>query len=294
VPDTDHGKKIISETFKWLEIKKIDLLGKGKSGTIYLVNDEIVFKIPLQRVGDIARWQKNEVVVLRFLEGKLDIEIPKILCAGTSECGLYIIGETLLSGVSFSYELYDTYDEETKNDIQRQLGKILRKLHEAGGSDASWQVDTHQETLDDLMGEFNERLYNKAFNVFSGKEIEKIEDIGRRYKEISVQYPVKPVLCHHDLHFYNLMFDTKSKRISGLLDFGCAGYAEPARDLHYYFYPKYMLEGYGDSGDKYFLDRQKFHALSHLLDNLNTEITENKKPYDSLNFIKKYILMSEV
>jgi len=288
--DIDKARKLISETFAELKIEKIALLGKGKSAIIYLVNDEIVFKIPLQSEGRIARWQKNEAVVLKFLEGKLDIEIPKILYTATSESGLYIIGETLLSGTPFSYELYDSYDEETKNDIQRQLGKIVRDLHEAGGDDSSWQADNLADMPQKYIKKFNKRLYNEAFNIFSIEELERIEEIAEHYKKISAQHPAKPVLCHNDLHFYNLMFDEKNKRISGLLDFGCAGYAEPAIEWEYYFYPKYVLEGYGDNGDVHFLDRQKFHALSHYLHKINEEIAEKQSPHESINFIKKYIL----
>ena len=288
--DSEKHKKLISETFPALEIKNFKLFDKGKAGLIYLVNDEIIFKIPLQSEGEIARWQKNEAVVLRFLEDKLDIEIPKILYAATSENGLYIIGETLLSGTGYSYDLHDTFDEETKTDILRQLGKIVRNLHEAGGNDSSWQVDGYQDTLQDTIDEFNANFSDKVQNVFSGSEIKKIEAIAEHYKKISAEHPVKPVLCHHDLHFFNLMFDVENKRISGLLDFGCAGYAEPARDWHYYFDPKHVLEGYGDTEDAYFLDRQRFHALSHSLSVLGEEIAEGQKPYSYLEFIKKYSL----
>lgn len=286
----DCLKILISDTFKELSIKKFSLLGKGKSGIICLVNDEIVFKIPLQSEGDIARWQKNEAVVLRFLEGKLDIEIPKILYTATSKSGLYIIGETLLSGTTLTYELYDSFDTKTKNDILRQLGKIVRQLHDVGGNDSSWLADYHQETPEEFIDEFNKRFSIDIRNVFSSEEIDKIEQLSNHYKKISVQHPVKPVLCHHDLHLCNLMFDAENKRISGLLDFGCAGYSEPARDWHYYFYPKYVLEGYGDNGDKYFSDRQKFHALSHSLKNLATEVVKDQKPYATLGFIRNYIL----
>jgi len=290
MPNLNNIKKLISETFTGLSIKKIALLGKGKAGTIYLVNGEIVFKIPLQNEGEIARWQKNEAVVSRFLEGKLEIETPKILYAA-SECGLYIIGESLLSGIPLSYELCDTYDKETKHDIQRQIGKIVRQLHDIGGNDYSWTGE-NPETPTECIAEFNEKFRAETAALFSPEEREQVEEIATHYKKISAEAPVPFVLCHHDLHFGNFMFDAKSKQITGLLDFGCAGYAEPARDWHYYFNAKYVLEGYGSTNDKYFSDRQKFHALSHLLDNLNEEIQE-KKPHTSLDFIKKYILRGE-
>ena len=153
----------------------------------------------------------------------------------------------MLSGTTLSYELCDTYDNETKNDILRQLGKIVRNLHEAGGNDSSWLVSSPQETLDNIMNEFYERLSAETQSVFSSKEIDKIDRIAEHYKKISIQHPVMPVLCHHDLHYYNLMFDTENKRITGILDFGCASYSEPAQDWHYYFDLKHVLEGYGDT-----------------------------------------------
>ena len=282
-------KRLVSETFKELTIKKFELLGEGKAAVICLANDEIVFKIPLENEGEIARWQKNEVVVLNYLKGKLDIEIPEILYTATSESGLYIIGETLLSGTTLSYELCDTYDNDTKADILRQLGKIVRNLHDVSRNDFSWLGSQH-ETPESIMDEFRERFSTKTRRVFLSKEIDKIEEIAEHYTNISLQYPVEPVLCHHDLHFFNFMFDTKNKRISGLLDFGCAGYSEPAHDWHYYFDPKHVLEGYGETGDKYFLDRQKFHALSWLLNNLGEEMGEGQETNQSLKFIREYIL----
>ena len=56
----DKYSKVISKTFEDLKVSKISLLGKGKTGTILLVNDEIVFKIPSQNEGEIARWQKTK------------------------------------------------------------------------------------------------------------------------------------------------------------------------------------------------------------------------------------------
>jgi aminoglycoside 2''-phosphotransferase len=281
---------LVTETFPQLNINKFELMGNGKAAIICLANDEIVFKIPLQKDGEIARWQKNEAEVLNFLEGKLDIEIPKLLYAATAKNGLFIIGETLLSGTTLTYELCDTYSSETKNNLLRQLGKIVRNLHDAGGSDSSWLDEGHQDTIDDYMNEFYMRLSGETRSVFTNSEIKKLEEIAERYKKISATHPVKPVLCHHDLHFFNLMFDTESKQITGLLDFGCAGYAEPARDWHYYFDAKHILEGYGNNGDKYFSRRLKFHALSWLLSNLGESLTNKQETEKNLGFIRDYIL----
>lgn len=279
----DYGK-LLQDTFDGLVIKKLEPLGQGKAGIICLVNGEIVFKIPLAKDGAIALWQKNEGRVLKFLEGKLDVEIPRVLYEGTSPCGRHIIGETLLSGVPFSYDLCDTYRRETQLDIQRQLGRIVRQLHDVGGHDFAWQPDMPPATLEERLAEFAENFSPQVRGMFTAKEVAQIEAIGAQYREISIAHPVRPVLCHHDLHYFNLMVEPATQRISGLLDFGCASYSEPARDWHYYFDAQHVLAGYGDNGDVYFPQRQRFHALAHMLGCIGDGAMEY------VGFVREYML----
>lgn len=291
--EANELKALISETFPEIDMTTFALMAKGKAGVLCLVNDEIVFKIPLKNNDEIIRWQKNEPEVLKFLENKQDrllVEIPKILYTGISECGVFIFGETLLSGTTLTYDMYDTFDEHTRNDILQQLGRIVRQLHDAGGNDPSWQSDRHEDSLKDRLIEFDQRFSFEVQSVFTEMEIKKIKDIAKHYETITMAHPVNPVLCHYDLHFGNLMFDMEAKKITGLLDFGCAGYSEPAADWHYYLEPEYILKGYGETSDIYFLDRQKFHALSWSLNILGDEISNDNKSYKYLDYIRKYFL----
>jgi len=287
----EKAEKLIRDTFPKLTISRFEKLGSGKSGFVFLANDEIVFKIPQSNKGRIARWQKNEAGVLRFLEGKLDINIPKVLYEGISKDGLFIIGETLVNGITYSYDLHDSFDEQTKSKIIKQCGKILRNLHDNGGNNSFVQDKEMGETYLQFIKNFDERFSDEVKKVFTKEEVLNIEKIANDYRLISQEHPVKPVLCHFDFHFSNLMFNMKKKEISGLLDFGCAGYAEPARDLHYYFGDGLllMLEGYGDNGDKHFKERQLFHSLSHKLDNLGDELRDGKQ-LDSLKLIRKFFI----
>ena len=297
--NNDECRELITGSFPELEIYSFSILGKGKSGIICLVNNEIVFKIPLQTKGEKAEWQKTEAEVLRFLENRMDkasqvnkisFEIPKILYTATAESGHFIIGETLLSGIPLTYELYDTFSEDIKAGILRQLGSIARCLHDSGGHDSSWMSNNYRESLDVYLNEFNDRFSGKVRSVFSSREINKIEETARYYETLYNEHTARPVLCHHDLHLANLMIDLDSKKITGLLDFGCAGYSEPARDWHYYFDTSEVLTGYGDNGDAYLKDRILFHALSWLLNCLGEEIENDEKPYRSLEYIRDYVI----
>ena len=126
VPEQEY-MDIIKKTFPELNIDDFKILGKGHFGVACSVNNNIVFKIPIEnskRFND----QKKEVYLLKKLENKLSFEIPRILYNKEIPNGM-IIGETLVHGVTYSQELHDSFDEAIKSDVLRQLGKMMRELH---------------------------------------------------------------------------------------------------------------------------------------------------------------------
>ena len=70
----------------------------------------------------------------------MSFEVPEILYHKKDKSGRNIIGETLVHGTTYSQEMHDSFDEETKSDILRQIGKIARELHNLG-NDYSWLQD---------------------------------------------------------------------------------------------------------------------------------------------------------
>ena len=115
---------------------------------------------------------------------------------------------------------------------------------------------------------------------FSDSDQERINEVCNRYEYLSTCYPVDLVLVHADLHFGNMMFDTANKKIVGLIDWGAAHLSEPSRDMHYYYGDgaKDFLAGYGDNGDPYLVERQKFQAIINFLSNISEDIKYNKSP----------------
>lgn len=86
-----------------------------------------------------------------------------------------------------------------------------------------------------------------------------------------------------------MMFDKKTRTITGLIDFGSAQYAEPARDMHYYYGTgaKDLLIGYRDNSDPHIDIRQKFHSTKNMLCNISDDLNYNKSP--EKNIAKLYI-----
>ena len=267
---------IIKYTFPEIQIHDFKILGNGKYGVACLVNNDIVFKVPIEyheRINDA----KKEIFLLKELNGRTSFQTPRILYEKESGHGI-IIGETLVHGVTYSQELHDSFDQNTKSDILRQLGKIVRELHDIKITD-----ENHVLTVcdyKDSVSVFDEYFSDDVKKCFSPDDIQRINAVCDRYEYLSINYPVDLVVVHADLHFGNLMFDVEKGKIVGLIDWGGACFAEPSRDMHYYYGDgaKDLLDGYGDNGDIYLRERQQFQAAVNFLSNIGEDIKYHKSP----------------
>lgn len=275
VPEQEY-MDIIKKTFPELNIDDFKILGKGMYGVACLINNNIVLKIPIENNKKLND-AKKEVFLLKQLENKLSFEIPRILYQHESSRGL-IIGETLVHGVTYSQELHDSFDETTKSDVLRQLGRIVRELHSVkiDNQDGILFVGDYKDTI----SVFHEYFSDDVKKCFNDADTERIRKLCNRYEYLSTHYPVELVLVHADLHFGNMMFDTANKKIVGLIDWGAAHLSEPSRDMHYYYGDgaRDFLAGYGDNGDPYLVERQKFQSVINFLSNIRDNIESKKSP----------------
>lgn len=262
---------IIHETFPEIKIKDCHFLGEGNFATTFLLNGDIVFKISDADEAAIKE-AKREVFVLKHINQKLSFNIPKIVYEGRMYQGRWVFGETLLPGVTYSYDIHDDLSRKKQSDILRQIGSIMRELHGLKVMDKNnfYSVSDYQENLD----LFNKNLTEHVRDYVGPDGVEQLREIYQRYKFLSTNYPVKPVFVHGDLHYGNLMFDKKSKKITGVIDFGSSHLAEPSRDMLYYYGDGVndLLQGYGKTNDAYLSERQKFQFVLRYIESINAEM----------------------
>ncbi len=282
-------KDVIARTFPEIQITNFGILGSGYAAYACAVNNSIVFKVPKSNDDAHTKDHIKEATVLKHLENKLSFETPKILYQRKSESGLYIIGENLMRGITYTQELHDSFDENTKSKMLQSIGKIVRELHDAT-TDMSWWHGS-VKTYTDSLNTFNENL-TSVRDVLPPQLLQGVLNTAENYQRISTNFPVRPVLCHGDLHFANFMFDKDTNSICGLLDLGTAHYAEPARDFHYYYGDgaRDILLGYGDNGDPYMPQRQVFYSTTHMLGNIKNDLKYNQSPERNINKLGKCLL----
>ena len=268
---------IIKNAFPELQINDFSVLGHGKFATACLVNKNIVFKI--SNIGEkFYKQAKHEDYIISKLSNKLSFGFPHILYRIREYDNRFIFGESLVSGITYTQELHDSFDEQTKNGILQQIGRIMRELHDSEFDDSEKVLSVSEYT--DTVNVYNDYFSESVRACFSKQEIIDIEKMRERYEDLSINHPVKKVLVHGDLHFANMMFDKDKKQISGLIDFGAAHFAEPSRDMHYYYGDgaKNILIGYGETSDIYLPERQKFQSVINFLSNIGDNIKANKSP----------------
>ena len=122
-------------------------------------------------------------------------------------------GFTKISGVSLSKSIYEKLTDEEKDRLAQDLAKFLKELH--GLKYNKYEEDTINnykkdyaklvELIFDMLDDNEKTIINNFYNsIFSNNDL----------------ITTKKSLIHNDFSCGNILFDTTTNRISGIIDFG--------------------------------------------------------------------------
>ncbi|MCL1883688.1 MAG: aminoglycoside phosphotransferase family protein [Defluviitaleaceae bacterium] len=265
---------LLATAFPDLIIHSLTRITGGKAGEIYLANNQIIFKVALTAdtsYSDLA----PEYDVLCALRGKVDVPIPQPLHLGKLSDGRKVLGMSLIPGVQFTQEIYESFSMQEKNALFFQLGEILHQIHSAPVPHirgiSKWNSE---ENLVDFYKHYNADVKN-ALTPAEQLRIQKIaDDFLTAIKANSVPM----VLCHGDLHFWNLHYDPDTKKICGLLDFGIACYNDPLNDIRYFWgdTATKILRGYRGNIGENPTERHLFYNICNLIEEARGELSNGE------------------
>lgn len=261
-------KTLLAEAFD-LKINSLTRMGNGKSAEIFLADEEIVFKVGL--ASDTSDSSLDlEYEVLCALQGKMEIAIPKPLYLGALPDGRKVLGESLVSGIQFSQELYEEFSQHEKDALFAHMGEIFCQLHSA-----KIPPVTKAFKWDDAenFADFKKYYTDEIKNALTRAEQARIQKIADDFAAAVKNNPVPVVLCHGDLHFWNLNYDPAAKKICGLLDFGCACYNDPLNDMRYFWSDTTakMLRAYRGDFGKNATERHLFYCMCNSIESASID-----------------------
>jgi aminoglycoside 2''-phosphotransferase len=258
-----------------IKIDSITLNREGLMNDIVIVNGEIVFRFPKHEYS--FKHLKNETRILRLLRNYISLEIPS---------PLYEIDDALayrfIPGEALRRDVLLRLAEDDQQAIADQLAQFFKELHGIPVNEIS---DFEIPMADALMkydGWVNayQRIRDKVFPLLLPHARDWAEEHFESHLADKNNFEYELKVVDTDVPPYHILFDSKKNRISGIIDFGCAGLGDPAIDfgvIIYHYGESFLKRFYNLYPDaEAYLKRARFYAAAHEVRWLLTGIERNE------------------
>ena len=256
----EYIHKVLQECFPTLAVEQIDPLGAGYNCEAFLINKQYVFKFPKNEKANDSL--ETEVRVLKFLEGKLPLSIPKIefVCNESQSFPYRVIGYQQIKGRILTPQIYSSFTASEKEALAKSLADFLRALHAIPVPDS----------LKELEDDFVEGI-RIDYNDIKKLVYDKLNDGAKEYtdnfyKAVLSDNDYKAdriALIHNDLSCNHIVIDEQENKAVGIIDFGDAAVTDV--DLEFVYLIEDSDEEIGSDFGKRVLDYYCHKNLSLLM-----------------------------
>jgi aminoglycoside 2''-phosphotransferase len=239
-------------------------LTDGNHNDIVIINDEHIFKFA--KYDWTVSFLANQIKTTAFISKYVDIHLPlmEYLDNGIAKCEL-IKGDPL-----FRSEIL-LMNESGQNYIAKQIGSFLRQLHAIplklarSNKLSEIPIDLSREAILSDYGNIKRKIYPYC-DDYSQKLIEQNFAAVFDNKDF---FKYTPAVIHAEPTPRRFIYDRESKKINGVIGFGCTGIGDPAYDLAVVLgsfgetFLKRISRYYGDMAK--LIDRARFYSYYNQL-----------------------------
>ncbi|MGZ4030953.1 MAG: phosphotransferase, partial [Tumebacillaceae bacterium] len=217
---------LIEEQFPQLAPVRAHALGEGFDNTVYLVNEEYVFRFPRKTIS--VELLMNEREILTALVPLLPLPIPEPVFLGkeSSDFPWPFLGYRVVQGNTPT-----RINTENSEQVATALAEFLRTLHRfpvQKAEELGVPFDKYNRTN---LPERKKTLLSKLEEVASYGLFDDVQAIYQFVESMQTcERQVAPTLVHGDLHIRNLLVD-EDDLVSGIIDWGDVHIGDPAIDL---------------------------------------------------------------
>ena len=220
----------IHSVYPDFNIEAVQFNQQGQFNDILLVNGETIFRFP--KTQREASRLVTETGLLRSLQSHVTLSIPDPLYYSeeNASIGQVFMGYRLLPGEPLWPEtLRAITDEEQLQHVANQLASFLKCLH-------AIPAETLAVRLPDFQGSEEWRdLYDRfRGNLFPFMRPDARLEVTKHFEDFlsdEANSSYTPALIHSDFGPGNILYDTRTNSISGIIDFSSAGWGDPAVDF---------------------------------------------------------------
>lgn len=250
----------IKKNFPQLRIGNIKFnVTDGMHCDIVIINEELLFKF--SKYDWTVAFLSNQVKATGLIRNYVDMALPHMeyLEDGIAKCE-FIPGDPL-----YRNEIL-LLNESDQNHLAKQIGVFLRQLHAIPLKPVTKShlpevpLDLSRDAVLAQFEDIKRKVYPYC-DSYTQTYIERIFEPVLENENFLVH---TPCLIHADLTPRRFIHDKRTKKINGVIGFGCSGIGDPAYDFGM------LLEGFGETFvrriGKYYgnlsdlIDRARFYA----------------------------------
>lgn len=272
--ELESYEKRIREICPELALENVTLNRTGLLNDIVIVNDELVFRFVKRDFG--YKDPQDEANLLGFLNKYITLPIPTPFYQSPDALAYRLIhGETLRRDILMRLS------EDDQQAVADQLAQFLKELHGVPINEVSGFELPKADALMKYDGwiEVYGRIQEKVFPFLMPHVREWATEHFESHLSERSNFEYKLKMVDTDIPPYHIIFDRKKKRISGIIDFGCAGLGDPAVDfgvIIYNYGESFMNRFYKVYAEaETYLKRARFYAGANEVRWLLTGIERN-------------------
>lgn len=203
---------------------------EGQFNVIVWINDAIVFRFP--RSVEVAETLITALKIIETIQSHLSLPIPQPAFRNLDkdQCNELFIGYWAMPGKPlWQRTLEDIQDEAVLDHIASQLAHFLQELHsiKVDELDLALPVQDGREEWVQMYEDFRTHLF-PHMRLDAQKSVTANFD---KFLNDSRQFDYVPAFRHGDFGPGNILYDSASRTISGIIDFDSIGVGDPALDV---------------------------------------------------------------
>jgi aminoglycoside phosphotransferase (APT) family kinase protein len=238
--DAETADRVVALAEPGFRTETVARLTGGGNSAVFEVRSREGRALVVKIYSDLFHWKlEKEVFVFgRMREHGIVAPVPEVLAADDSKS---LLSQNVLVMTKVDGEHVDSFverlDERELAAINRQIGAILRALHEIrfeefGYVGTEGVVDGHATNLDYMRFQFDKKL--REFDEHGGDpELRRSIERYVAERDELLTTPSHPVFCHNDCYYGNVLVlpEHEGWRVSGLVDFENVLAGDPLLDL---------------------------------------------------------------
>ncbi|NOK64418.1 MAG: phosphotransferase [Chloroflexi bacterium AL-W] len=224
-------KQVIERHCADVVIDDVHLMESGQNNIVLIVHDAFVFRFA--RYMTSIDTLRKEVEILRYIQPFLTTAIPQpgFVHLDDSNIGESFVGYPFIAGKPLGRADFDTIDmPDVLDTLAHQLAVFLYELHSVSINAGPLAGFPIRGTMDQWR-QMYQKVQNQLFVYMRPDAREHVQWHFAQFLEQNQLLPFIPVLRHGDFGLGNILYDSTTYRVTGVVDFGSAGLGDPATDL---------------------------------------------------------------